>query len=370
MAERILIEAGNGTFAVEGGRIAEPSGRYEVVLRVPAGEARPGLINAHDHLHFNHYGRLGHPPYADAQDWARDVQRRVRSRIAAALALPRRQALRVGAWKNLFAGVTSVVHHDPWEPDFDAGFPLRVLRVPAAHAPGLGPAAPAEFGDGPFCLHLAEGRSLRSAEEFRQVRAAGLLGPNLIAVHGLGIAENDIEAFRASGAALVWCPSSNLFLYGRTAPAALLAEGVDVLLGSDSLVSGAGNLLDELRLARSLELVSDARLAQAVGEVAARRLGLRPPALAPGEPADLVVLERPLLEATAGDVALVMVGGALRVAAPELLRNQPIAGGRLATVGGVTRWIDERPAKGAEAVNQSAASADLPRSGQRRARGA
>ena len=64
--------------------------------------------------------------------------------------------------------------------------------------------------------------------------------------------------------------------------------------------------------ARALGRVSDARLVDAVGAVAARRLGLPEPTLAPGAAADVVCLRRPLLEARAGDVALVLSGGVPR----------------------------------------------------------
>jgi hypothetical protein len=55
--------------------------------------------------------------------------------------------------------------------------------------------------------------------------------------------------------------------------------------------------------------VSDARLAAAVGAVAARRLGLPAPSLESGAPADLVALRAPLLTARPRDVALVLVAG-------------------------------------------------------------
>ena len=35
----------------------------------------PGLINAHDHLEFNLFPRLGRGPYPNAGEWARDVYR-------------------------------------------------------------------------------------------------------------------------------------------------------------------------------------------------------------------------------------------------------------------------------------------------------
>lgn len=315
---RLLIEARNRTLGVADGLIVEPKGPFDLVLRFPNGDLRPGLINAHDHLHRNHYGRLGTPPYPDAYAWARDIQQRDRQAIARGRAEPRRQALLRGAWKNLRAGVTTVVHHDPWEPDFDDAFPLRVVPIACADSLGMAPALPGIVPEAPFCLHLAEGIGSDAAGEVRALQAKGLLGPNLLAAHGVGLDDPGIALFRGSGAALVWCPSSNLFLFGRTAPAPLLAEGVDVLLGSDSLLTSNGDLLDELRCARATGLLADDRLEAAVGEVAARRLGLAPARLDPGERADLVVLSRPLLDASAEDVQLVVAGGIVRVAAPHL----------------------------------------------------
>ena len=362
MAEqpRLLIEARNRAVGIADGLIVEPEGRFDVVLRFPDADLRPGLINAHDHLHRNHYGRLGAPPYPDAYAWARDIQRRHRAAIARGREEPRRRALLHGAWKNLFAGVTTVVHHDPWEPAFDAAFPLQVVRIACADSLGMTPDLPGIVPDAPFCLHLAEGVDGGAAAELRELEARGLLGPNLVAVHAVGLDEAGIALFRGSGAALVWCPSSNLFLFGRTAPEALLAEGIDVLLGSDSLLTGAGDLLDELRCARATGLLDDARLEAAVGEVAARRLGLAPVRLEPGEPADLVVLSRPLLDASAADVELVVAGGGVRVAAPHVELGALAHRGSLATLSGVTRWIDRSPWKCGETMNRSRARADLP----------
>src|SRR5204863_6500192 len=129
---------------------------------------------------------------------------------------------------------------------------------------------------------------------------------DLLAVHAVGVGEPGIARLRERGAAIVWCPSSNQFLFGRTAPSALLAPGVDVLLGSDSLLTADGSLLRELRVARELALLGDERLLDAVGAVAARRVGVEPPSLAIGARADIVVLRRPLLEAEEADVALVV----------------------------------------------------------------
>lgn len=316
---RYRIEAANCTVCIDGGRIVADEGDFELVLRIPDGEARPGLINAHDHLHRNHYGRLGDPPYANAYDWGRDIHARYTREIQAARAVPRDEALLHGAWKNLRSGVTTVVHHDAWEPELERGFPIRVARVRVAHSLGFerdfnraaapDPSAPMQ----PLCVHLAEGVDALSADEVRELDRRGYLDERLLAVHVVGADADGVARLRASGAAIVWCPTSNHFLFGRTAPAELLAEGVDVLLGSDSHLTGAGSLLDELGFARYLGYLSDDRLLDAVGATAARRLGLAPPSLEAGARADVAVFRRPVLEATEDDVALVVTGGAIVV---------------------------------------------------------
>jgi cytosine/adenosine deaminase-related metal-dependent hydrolase len=340
MAERLLIRAGNASVAVSQDRIVALEEPFDAELSFPGCELRPGLINAHDHLHRNHYGRLGRPPYPDAYAWGEDISRTFRAKIDSGRKLPRRAALLVGAWKNLFAGVTSVVHHDPWEPDFEADFPLHVVRLPSLQSLDRG----GEFGHVAgrrFAIHLAEGTGPTAAAEVRELDGRGLLTRHLIAVHGVGMDEDAVARFRRSGAALVWCPSSNFYLFGCTAPLALLAEGVDVLLGSDSLLSGGGNLLDEIAVARATGLLSDDRIEAAVGVAAARRLGLPEIVLRPGDAADLLVLRKPLLEACAGDVELVMVAGVPRVARRELGPALERLGfrGCSRVVAGVERWV-------------------------------
>jgi cytosine/adenosine deaminase-related metal-dependent hydrolase len=345
---RLLIQARNRSVAVEDGRIVRQDGGFDLVLSFPEAEVAPGLINAHDHLHRNHYGRLGRPPYANAYAWADDIQARDGERIAEGRARDRRQALLDGAWKNLFCGVTTVVHHDSWEPDFDDRFPLKVARVASADSLGMDPDLDGLADGGPWCLHLAEGADSRAAGEVDELADRGLLGPDLIAVHGVGMDEDAIARFRASGAALVWCPTSNRFLFGRTASESLLAEGTDILLGSDSRLTADGDLLDEIRCARSLGGLDDRRLAGAVGAVAARRFGLPDPSLEPGSPADLIVVAKPLLDACAEDVQLVLVDGAPRVAAPALAEalNPFVRGAEIKTMGAVVRWTADAPVLG------------------------
>lgn len=340
---RVLINARNRSVAIEGERIVDEGGRFDIVIDCRDADVRPGLINAHEHLHRNHYGRLGGGVYPNAYRWAEHIQLRFSREIARGRRVARRAALLAGAWKNLFAGVTTVVHHDAWEADFDRGFPVRVAHVPCADSLGMSERVEAPSA-GPFCLHLAEGTDDVAAGELEELDRRGLVNQWLIAVHGVGLAGSAIERFHRSGAALVWCPTSNNFLFGRTAPRELLNSGSDILLGSDSLLTGAGDLLDEIRSARACGLLDDERLEDAVGQTAARRLGLAEPSLEPGARADLILLKKPLRESCRNDVALTVVCGVPRVASADLARQLGPIGprGTNMRLGRTERWINQQ----------------------------
>jgi len=340
---RMLINARNGSVGVDGDVIGDASGRFDILVDCPDADVRPGLINAHDHLHRNHYGRLGAGPYPNAYRWAEDIQLRFARRIANGRKVPKRSALLAGAWKNLFAGVTTVVHHDNWEPDFERGFPIRVARVASADSLGMVERIEAP-ATAPFCLHLAEGVDEVAAAEMAALDHRGLLNANLVAVHAVGIEAAGVAQFRRSGAAVAWCPTSNHFLFGRTASKALLDSGCDVLIGSDSRLTGKGDLLDELRAARAERVLDNSRLADAVGATAARRLGLAEPSLQPGSKADLILVRKPLGDARSHDVALAVVNGIPRVASADIARQLGSFAERGSTmrIGRVSRWTNQQ----------------------------
>ena len=65
---------------------------------------------------------------------------------------------------------------------------------------------------------------------------AGGLGARTILAHAVRLSERELARLAETDTRIAHCPASNLFLFGRTAPAALLAPGIDVLkvgLGSD-----------------------------------------------------------------------------------------------------------------------------------------
>ncbi len=79
----------------------------------------PGHINAHDHLEFALFPRLGHGPYPNATAWSRDIYHPDQSPLAEHLRVPKQVRLLWGGLRNLIAGVTTVCHHNPYEAAFD-----------------------------------------------------------------------------------------------------------------------------------------------------------------------------------------------------------------------------------------------------------
>ena len=98
----------------------------------------------------------------------------------------------------------------------------------------------AERARGPLIVHLAEGTSPRMAGEFNAIKDSGLLGPELIAIHGVGLTEAQLIEMAKVGAKLVWSPLSNFILYGDTAKVdAAKRAGLPISLAPDWAPSGS-----------------------------------------------------------------------------------------------------------------------------------
>ena len=255
----------------------------------------PGLINAHDHLELNHYGRLkGRDRYVNASEWIDDLRPRLSadSAIRDGRAHPLGERLFIGALKNLLAGVTTVAHHNPFYPELRRTVPIRVVRrygwahsfqlerqpAGARGEPGgdVAERSRATPTDAPFMLHLAEGVYDAAGGELPRLEALGCLKPNTVIVHGVGIDTDGWSRVARAGAGLVWCPASNDFLFGRTAPIRRLldlnGQAPAIALGTDSRVTGSRDLLEELRVARDAQSVAAAELLEMVTTKAAALL--------------------------------------------------------------------------------------------------
>jgi cytosine/adenosine deaminase-related metal-dependent hydrolase len=215
----------------------------------------PGLINAHDHLEFNLFPRLGRPPYANASEWAADVYRPEESPVKEHLQVPKRVRLLWGGIKNLLSGVTTVAHHNPYHTSiFNYRFPVRVVKQfgwahSLAFSPNLFEAWRNSPRQWPFIIHAAEGVDASAHIEVPRLKELGLLTSRTVLVHAVATTPEDLQSIVQSGAAIVWCPVSNLFTLGRTLSPEAFDSGVAIALGTDSALTAEGDLVDHLKCA-------------------------------------------------------------------------------------------------------------------------
>lgn len=361
-----------GAIRIRGSRIAEtgrdlPPGRGEGVLDAAGLLALPGLINGHDHLELNLFPRTGSPPYPDAYAWGRDIHHPDRSPLREILRVELRDRLWWGAYRNLLGGATTVMHHNPYHSRvFGRRFPVRVLRHCAwAHSLGHGDDIAAAFARSrgrPFVIHALEGINRRAAGEWDRLEAEGVIAPNTVLVHAVALGNGQVERLVASGAAVVWCPTSNCFLFGRTAPVAALMGRVRVCLGTDSTLSGPATLLDEAREAARSPGIEPAHVLELLTTGAAAVFGIRDGrgTLREGAPADLILIPdrdggpaESLLDARSRDLALVMVRGRPRLARPGVAEALAL-GEPNARVEGEPRWLYGRLASLKASIERAA----------------
>jgi cytosine/adenosine deaminase-related metal-dependent hydrolase len=199
-------------------------------------------------------------------------------------------------------------------------------------------------------VHAAEGLDAEAAAEFERLDALGCLGPNTLLVHGIAFDPGQRSRLIAAGAALVWCPSSNMRLFGRTAQVRELIANNRVALGTDSRLSGARDLFDELRLAASLCEFDEPTLEGLATHVSAAILRLPDRgALRPGLRADLLVLPAAasLRDVTRSQVRLVMHGGAAIYGDADcVIRFATGADWARARVDGTPKMLDAKIAEG------------------------
>ena len=292
----------------------------------------PGLINAHDHLEFNLFPRLGRGPYSHSGDWARDIYWPERTPLREHLSVPKEVRLWWGGVKNLLSGVTTVCHHNPYDNVFEREFPVHVVRRYGwAHSILFEKNVAGKFRstriDEPFIIHAGEGTDEGSENEVFELDRIGVLSGHTILVHGLGFSRAGHALRKRRGTALVWCPTSNRFLFGATLNVGVLDNFDRVALGSDSALTAQGNLLDEIHAAYEEGPPAEA-VYRMVTETAASILLLNDGEgrIERGSIANLIAVpwgEETPAEAVVNldlpEIEMVLVSGSLKLASSEIL---------------------------------------------------
>jgi cytosine/adenosine deaminase-related metal-dependent hydrolase len=170
-------------------------------------------------------------------------------------------------------------------------------------------------------------------------------------VHGIGLDARGMSLLRARGAALVWCPTSNVFLFGRTHTRETIQALPRVALGSDSPLTAHGDLLDEVRFARVAVGIPAEALYALVTTSAAQVLRLKngEGTLRIGAFADLIGVRDAglspadtLATTSCHDVELVIVAGQVQLASSDVLTRLPrsvTTGLRPLQIDGQVRWV-------------------------------
>jgi Amidohydrolase family len=283
--------------------------------------------------------------YRNVREWIADVDRRRREEgpLKRAVAVPLAERLLLGGVKNLLSGVTTVAHHDPLYASLcEPQYPVRVVtRYGWAHSlyvEGEAKARESQRGtpaDWPWIVHAAEGVDEEAREEFWRLDRLGCLEANTLIVHGVALGGPERRRLRTAAAGLIWCPSSNLHLFGVTADVTELVSEGRVAIGTDSRLSGSRDLLEELRTAAEQVAMSPDVLECLVTWDAARLLRLSDcGVVAPGARADLLVVPAgmPLQRARRSDIRLVITDGIPLYADPDVA----------AALGPPNRWLEVR----------------------------
>ena len=219
----------------------------------------------------------------------------------------------------------------------------------------------ADFNDGDleaWFIHLSEGVDQTSRDEFDLLNSKGLLAQPTVVIHGTALTASQFGQMAAVGSNLVWSPLSNFLLYGNTTDVrAADNAGVKISLAPDWGPSGSKSSLHELKVADlwNTEVMNNHFTNYELAEMVTSN----PAAAAKWDPfvgkvksglvADLVIIDtfhddpyRNLIESIDADVRLTLVQGKALFGDEDIMTAlkgddwEPIQGGGVSKVVDVT----------------------------------
>jgi cytosine/adenosine deaminase-related metal-dependent hydrolase len=226
--------------------------------------AFPALINAHDHMVGSYYPKVGKGPYNTWKEW--DDAWKASEIFAERANIDNFRLYMLGVYKNLLSGVTTVMDHVPHKVNEEIlpKLPLRTIQhYGLAHEVS---SYDLKWGDGvkiehsravqnnwPFITHIEEGFDEESQKGIDYLIEENALDEHTVMIHGIALSHADILQIGRHNAHLIWCPESNKFMFSTVAKIQeWLEAGINVSLGTDSTITGAKNILDEMATAREV----------------------------------------------------------------------------------------------------------------------
>jgi cytosine/adenosine deaminase-related metal-dependent hydrolase len=310
----------------------------------------PGLINSHDHLEMNLYPLMGNPPYNNYTQWGSDIYKPKESPIKEIERVAIQDRLMWGGIKNLISGVTKVVHHNPWNRLLSKKkFPVQVEETAWAHSLAFERNIQRRFPkkrDKAFVVHTGEGVDSFAEQEIAQLNSLGLLKENTVLIHAVAMSERNQKLIQEANASVVWCPSSNLFMFNQTAPVNQLKNKIRVAIGSDSTMTGPATLLEEMRTALKTKMATAEEIYAMVTSVPARIFGLPLPEIKIGSRANLLIAPKldenyfeNILSLNPSDISAVFVNGEMRYGALFVATSLGLKGYSLPVLD-LQKWIN------------------------------
>jgi len=280
-----------GNISVNNAKITHLNGEHRDALQLHFDDAivLPGLINSHDHLDFNLFPKLGNHTYNNYVEWGNYIHQAFKDEIADVLKVPAALRTQWGIYKNLLAGVTTVINHgkklapgNKLITVFEQYQSLHSVKLEQRWKLKLN--NPAHLGE-LLAVHIGEGSDAGAYAEIDNLIRWNILQRPLIGIHGIAMDARQAKSFRA----LVWCPESNYFLIGKTARIDVLKEQLPIIFGTDSTLSGNWNIWHHIRLAQQENVLTPYELWHSLNVIPAAIWGFDTGIIAPGYDADLVV---------------------------------------------------------------------------------
>ena len=353
---RVLIRDGKIEAVWGGDNIPQNIDLTDVQIVETNGTIYPGLIDSHNHMHYNHIplwdfevhtsvtseegGYSNRNQWKNNPNYKRDISWMKTFVHTASMWNMADQQMKYAEVMAVAGGVTAVQgspssNTDAWDSMLSRNIELynfggdgihtKVTTLESDYTGSHVTSGNSSGSLNAWYLHLSEGVDESSRAEFDILVQNNLLVGELVVVHGTALTSAEFQMMGEAGADLAWSPLSNLLLYGDTTDVVTAAQaGVRISLAPDWGPSGSKNVLHELKVA---DLWNTNNLNSYFSDYDLAAMVTKNPALGnnwddsvgtinAGLYADLVVMDtfhqdpyRNLIEAIDADVRLTIVNG-------------------------------------------------------------
>ncbi len=227
----------------------------------------PGLIDTHNHVHYNVIPQWSNGLYPNRYAWQADPEylEKVENQFGRESDSGEiSDAILYGEVRSVIGGATLIqsAYTKPQPEQFVRNLDVPNYRAESYTGPidKIDPTVADKFRNNlngktqRLFFHIAEGKKSDpvTQAEFGVLRDKQFVRNGVVVIHGIALTPQDFVEMKKNNMFLVWSPRSNLKLYGETVDVqTALDAGLPVAIAPDWTVTGSSNMLDELRFARN-----------------------------------------------------------------------------------------------------------------------